>query len=299
MKQHVGFIGLGKMGKPMAMNALRAGHPLVVFDVQQAAVEELCALGAKRAASPKDVASRTPVVVTMLPGAPEVERVALGPDGLKEGLSRESVYIDMSTVDPSTSRRVGAALAEKGVDMLDAPVSRGQEAAIKGTLSIMVGGDRQVFDDCLDLFKSMGTDVFYCGEPGMGAVFKLVNNLLVAITACSISEALVMGVKAGAKLDPLLQVLLASSGNSFVLEHFFSKKALRGDFEPGGTVDTVKKDLELAIKLGEQCQVPMQFGAASYMLYSLFQGRGLGNLDFTAIIRLAEEASRVEARLQR
>lgn len=298
MKRQVGFIGLGKMGKPMARNLLLAGYPLVVYDALPPGVEELCALGAKRGASPKDVALRSSVVITMLPGVPEVESVALGPDGLKDGLERESVYIDMSTVDPSTSRRIGRVLDEKGVVMLDAPVSRGQEAAIKGTLSIMVGGDRQVFDGCLELLKSMGTDVFYCGESGMGAVFKVVNNLIVAITTCSLSEALVMGVKAGARLETLLQVLVASSGNSFVLEHFFPRKALRGDFQPGGSVDTVKKDLELAIKLGEQCQVPMQFGAASYMLYSLFQGRGFGNLDFTAIIRLAEEAASIEARLQ-
>ncbi len=298
MKGHVGFIGLGKMGKPMAKNLLQAGYPLIIHDVVEESLLELCALGAERGSSPRDVASRASVVITMLPSGAEVESVALGPRGLKEGLARSSVYIDMSTVHPATSRKIAHELAGNGVSMLDAPVSRGQEAAIQGTLSIMVGGGRDTYESCLDVFKSLGTDIFYCGESGMGAVFKLVNNLIVAITACSVSEALVMGVKAGAHLETLLQVLNASSSNSFVLEHFFPRKALRGDFEAGGSIDTVSKDLELALNLAGEHRVPMLFGAASYQLYSILRGQGLGHRDFTSVITLTEEAAGVQARLK-
>lgn len=161
----------------------------------------------------------------------------------------------------------------------------------------MVGGEHEVFEGCLDILKSMGTDVFYCGKSGMGTVFKLVNNVIVACTACSVSEGLVMGVKAGAKLETLLQVLGASSSNNFLLEHFFPKKALSGDFEPGGSVDTVHKDVALALNLAGECRVPMLFGAASYQLYSALRGRGLGDRDFTVVITLSEEAAGVQARL--
>jgi 3-hydroxyisobutyrate dehydrogenase len=297
MKLRIGFVGLGKMGKPMAANLLRAGHPLVVYDVRDEAVQELCGLGAERASSPRDAASRAAAVITMLPSSGEVESVVLGRDGMKEVLSSGSIYIDMSTVHPETSRRIAHELSGNGVAVLEAPVSRGQAAAIDGTLSIMVGGNRATYERCMEIFRALGTDVFYCGESGMGAVFKLVNNLLVAINTCSISEALVMGVKAGADLESLLKVLTASSANSFVLEKFFPERALKGNFEASGSTDTVCKDLELALDFGGRHRVPMPFGAASYQLYSLLRGQGFGHRDFTSVLTLAEDAAGVKARL--
>lgn len=294
----IGFIGLGNMGKPMARNLLKAGYPLVVYDVRQGPVEELSALGAERGTSPRDVAARTSIAITMLPSGRDVEAVALEDGGLKEGFRPGSVYIDMSTVSPATARKIAHALATKEVAVLDAPVSRGQEGAVKGTLSIMVGGEREVFERCLDIFKILGTDIFYCGESGMGAVHKLVNNLIQGTITGAVAEGLVLGVKAGADLETLIAVLAASSANNYVLQHFFPAKALRGDFAPGGTVNILQKDLGLAVALGSELGVPMLFASLSHQVYSLLHGRALGDRDFTAIITLLEEAAGVEVRLR-
>ncbi|MGD9944654.1 MAG: NAD(P)-dependent oxidoreductase [Burkholderiaceae bacterium] len=293
----VGFIGLGTMGAPMAGNLVRGGFDVVVYDVSAPAVERLCRAGARRAASPREAATLADTVVTMLPSESALRAVVLDDDGLLAGLRRGAVLIDMSTVEPATSRELAARLRQIGAAMLDAPVSRGHQAAIAGTLSIMVGGERAVYERSLGLLRTLGTDVFHCGPNGMGALFKLVNNAIVATTACAIAEALVMGVKAGADLAALLPVLRASSSNGFVLEHFFANKALRGDFEPGGSIDIVAKDLELALRVAGDEQVPMPLGAASYQQYAVLRGQGDGGRDFTAVLTLAEQAAGVQARL--
>lgn len=296
--RRIGFIGLGNMGKPMARNLLKAGHAVVVHDVVEGPVRELCDLGAERGASVREVAARSSVVVTMLPSPRVVEAVALGEEGLRGALAPGSVYIDMSTVGPATIRKIARALGDDGVAVLDAPVSRGQHGAVKGTLSIMVGGDRGVFDRCQDIFTVLGTDIVYCGESGMGQVFKLVNNLIQGTITIAVSEGLVLGVKAGADLEKLLRVLGASSANNYTLEHFFPAKALRGDFEPGGTIDVVRKDLELAVSLGNELGVPTLLGSLSHQLYSVMHGRGLGERDFTAMITLVEDAAGVQVRFR-
>lgn len=296
MKTPLGFIGLGAMGKPMARNLLAAGYPLAVYDVRPEPVQELGALGAEAGRSPRHVASLASTVITMLPSPQALEAVAWGEEGLEDGWRPGAIHIDMSTVHPQTSRTMARALAERGIEMLDAPVSRGQQAAIEGTLSIMVGGDRGLFERCLEIFKALGTDVYHCGASGMGSVVKLVNNLIVGIVTGAVAEGLVVGVKAGAKLETLLEVLTASSANNFPLQHFFPRKALRGDFEPGGSVDIVYKDLALALSLGEDVSAPMLFGALSHQLYGLLRGRGMGQRDFTGIISLFEEAAGVHVR---
>lgn len=297
MTRTIGFIGLGTMGAPMARNLLRKGFSVVAYDLSSAQVALLCEAGAQTGTSPKDVASRSSVIITMLPSAKAVHAVALGDDGLIEGCRAGTIYLDMSTMAPATSRALSARFAHVGVDMLDAPVSRGHEGAIAGTLSVMVGGKLSAYESVLSVLHAMGTDIFYCGPSGMGALFKLVNNAIVATTTCAISEALVMGVKAGARLDHLLPVLQASSANGFVLEQFFARKALRGDFEPGGSIDIVAKDLELALAVAGEGRVAMPLGAASYHQYSLLRGQGAGNRDFTSVIKLAEAAAGVQARL--
>ena len=293
----IGFIGLGNMGKPMARNLLRAGHALVVHDVVEAPVAELCGLGAGRGASTRDVASRADVVITMLPSPRVVEAVALGEGGLRGALARGAVYIDMSTVGPATIRRIASAFEADGVAVLDAPVSRGQHGAIDGTLSIMVGGPRDAFESVRDVFAALGTDVVHCGASGMGQVFKLVNNLIQGTITLAVAEGLVMGVKAGADLETLLRVLGASSASNYVLEHFFPRKALRGDFEPGGTVDVVRKDLELAVALGNELGVPTPLASLAHQLYGVAHGRGLGERDFTAMLTLVEDGAGVTVRL--
>jgi len=293
----LGFIGLGAMGKPMARNLLAAGYPVAVYDVRSEAVRELASLGAEPGQSPRHVATLASTVITMLPSPQVLEAVAWGNDGLKDGWRPGATHVDMSTVHPETSRTMARALAERGVGMLDAPVSRGQQAAIEGTLSIMVGGDRGLFERCLEIFKVLGTDVYHCGASGMGSVVKLVNNLIVGIVTGAVAEGLVVGVKAGAKLETLLEVLTASSANNFPLQHFFPQKALRGDFEPGGSIDIVHKDLALALALGDDVSAPTLFGALSHQLYGMLRARGFGQRDFTGIISLFEEAAGIHVRL--
>jgi 3-hydroxyisobutyrate dehydrogenase-like beta-hydroxyacid dehydrogenase len=232
----------------------------------------------------------------MLPSEKAIRSVVLGENGLIAGFEPRSVYIDMSTVDPSTSREIGIRLQGVGVDMLDAPVSRGHEAAIAGTLSIMVGGERTTYERSLDVLRAMGTHIFYCGPAGMGALFKLVNNAIVATTTCLIAEAIVMGVKAGADLAALYPVLRASSANGFVLENFFGKKAFRGDFDPGGSVDIVAKDLELTLRVAGESKVAMPLATIAYQLYSILHACGQGDRDFTSVLELVERAVGVQAR---
>jgi 3-hydroxyisobutyrate dehydrogenase len=297
MAERIGFIGLGKMGEGMARNLLKAGYALTVHDVDERPAAALEAVGAARAASPRQVASRSDIVITMLPSPAEVEQVSLGRDGIREGLSSGSVYIDMSTIGPATTRRVAREMAAAGVAMLDAPVSRGQEGAINGTLSIMVGGEHGAFERVEPILRRMGTDIFYCGGSGMGAATKLVNNLIQGTITGIVAEGLVLGVKAGLVLPTLLEVLGASSADNFVLRHFFPVKALRGDFEPGGTVYTVHKDLGLALDMGDELQVPLMLAALAHQLYGIVQGKGQRDRDFTALITLVEDAAGVTARL--
>jgi 2-hydroxy-3-oxopropionate reductase len=193
----IGFIGLGIMGKPMSKNLLKAGHELVVCDIGRAAVQELVAAGAKAVDTPRDIASQVELVITMLPNSPEVKQVVLGKDGIIEGAKPGLIVADMSSIAPLASREVGAKLAEKGVEMLDAPVSGGQPKAIDGTLSVMVGGKQEIFDQCMPIFKAMAASVVRVGDIGAGNVAKLANQVVVALNIAAVSEALVLAAKAG------------------------------------------------------------------------------------------------------
>lgn len=299
MQATIGFIGLGKMGAGMARNLLAKGFPLLVHDVRREVVAALASAGARPAASVGKLAKSCSIVITMLPSPRELDEVALGPDGVRANLAEGSLFIDMGTVGPAVSQRIAEAMRAAKVDALDAPVSRGQEAANAGTLSIMVGGKREAFERAEPLLKAMGTDIFYCGKAGMGSATKLVNNLIQGTITAIVAEGLVLGVKAGVEVESLLQVLGASSADNFVLRKFFPQKALSGDLSPGGTVYTVQKDLELATALGRELQVPLLLGSLAHQLYGVLRGRGKGELDFTAILGMVEEAAGVEVRLAR
>jgi 2-hydroxy-3-oxopropionate reductase len=197
MPTRVGFIGLGTMGKPMAHNMLKAGYALIVPDIQAAPVSELCEFGARAAATPQEVADQADFVITMLPSSPHVEAVVLGDQGPMQGLGRDSIYIDMSTIEPAVTRKLAALLAELGVRMLDTPVSRGQPAALADTLSIMGGGDEATLEVCRPVLQTIGTDIFSCGPIGCGALMNVVNNLMAAIIVVAVCEGVVMGVKGG------------------------------------------------------------------------------------------------------
>lgn len=294
---NVGFIGLGTMGGPMARNLLKNGHRLTVADVRPSAVAELTAAGASAAKTPRDVAAASDIVITMLPDAPDVERVALGPDGIVAGIKPGSIYIDMSTIDPGTTRKVGAAIAAKGAAMIDAPVGKTADAAVAGTLTLMVGGPVDAVARCRPVLDCMGTDFFHCGELGAGETMKLINNLLATAVSEASIEALVTGVKSGLTLDTMMSVLRTTMAWNNALAIALPKRPLAGDFAPGFMMKLAYKDCRLALQMVEGLGVSAPVGKAA--LASLDEGleRGLQDQDIGALLRLREEAAGVEVRL--
>jgi 3-hydroxyisobutyrate dehydrogenase len=293
-----GFIGLGTMGAPMARNLLKKGHALVVFDVNASAVAALVAAGARAAASPREVAEQSEFVITMLPDAPDVERVSAGPDGVLAGLRNGSVYIDMSTIDPGTTRRIGEQVAARGAQMIDSPVGKTADAAVAGTLTLMVGGPADVIARCRPLLDAMGTDFFHCGQLGAGQTMKLLNNLLAQALGAASTEALVTGVKAGLTLETMLSVLRTTMAWNNQLAISMPKKPLVGNFTPGFMLKLAHKDCRLALQMAESLGVPTPVGRAT--LEGLGEGmrHGLQDHDVGAMLKLREEQAGVTVRLQ-
>jgi 3-hydroxyisobutyrate dehydrogenase-like beta-hydroxyacid dehydrogenase len=295
----VGFIGLGTMGAPMARNLIKKGHRLIVTDVHAPAVAALEQDGATAAATPREVAAQTDVVITMLPDAPDVERVALGPDGIVAGIRAGSAYIDMSTIDPATTRKIGAAIAARGAHMIDSPVGKTADAAVAGTLTLMVGGPADVVARCRPLLDCMGTDFFHCGELGAGQTMKLINNLLATAVAEASIEALVTGTKAGLGLDTMLSVLRTTLAWNNALAIGMPKRPLAGDFSPGFMMKLAHKDCRLALQMVKSLGVTAPVGQAAFA--SLDEGlqHGLAEHDVGALLKLREQAVGVEVRLPR
>src|SRR5690349_14551913 len=260
---NVGFIGLGTMGAPMARNILKKGHRLIVADVVPEAVASLAAAGATPAATPRDVAAASEIVITMLPDAPDVERVALGADGIAAGIRAGSVYIDMSTIDPATTRRVGDAIAARGASMIDSPVGKTADAAVAGTLTLMVGGAPDVVARCRPVLDCMGTDFFHCGALGAGQTMKLINNLLATAINEACVEALVTGTRAGLTLDSMLSVLRTTVAWNRQLEMNMPKRSLVGDFQPGFMMKLAHKDCRLALQMVDSLGVAAPVGRAA------------------------------------
>jgi 4-hydroxybutyrate dehydrogenase/sulfolactaldehyde 3-reductase len=294
----VGFIGLGTMGGPMALNLLRKGHRVIAFDVHPAAVRTVTDAGATAGATPKAVAALSEIVITMLPDAPDVERVALGRDGIVAGIKPGSIYIDMSTIDPATTRKVAAAIAAKGASMIDSPVGKTADHAVAGTLTLMVGGPAEVVSRCRPVLDCMGTDFFHCGEVGAGQTMKLLNNLLAAAVGEASIEALVAGTKAGLSLDTMLSVLKTTMAWNNQLAIAMPKRSLAGDFKPGFMMKLAHKDCRLALQMVEALGVKTPVGHAA--LASLTEGleRGLQDHDVGALLKLREESAGVEVRLR-
>jgi len=293
----VGFIGLGAMGGPMARNILKKGHQLIVMDVQPAAVAALTALGATTAATPRDVAAGSDIVITMLPDAPDVERVALGPNGIVEGIRRGTIYIDMSTIDPDTTRKVGVAIASKGAAMIDSPVGKTADAAVAGNLTLMVGGAEDVVARCRTVLDAMGTDFFHCGALGAGQTMKLINNLLATAVSEASIEALVTGTKSGLTLDTMMNVFRTTMAWNNALAIAMPKRPLAGDFSPGFMMKLAHKDCRLALKMVDGLGVVAPVGHAAFA--SLEEGlrRGLSDDDVGALLKLREEPVGVKVRL--
>jgi 3-hydroxyisobutyrate dehydrogenase-like beta-hydroxyacid dehydrogenase len=294
---NVGFIGLGVMGAPMARNVLKKGHALTVLDVNQAAVQALVDAGAKAATSSREVAAASEVVITMLPDAPDVERVALGKDGVIEGLARGSVYIDMSTIDPATTKKVGAAVKAKGAAMIDSPVGKTADHAVAGTLTLMVGGDAADIARVRSVLDAMGTDFFHCGELGAGQTMKLLNNLLAQAIGEASVETVVAGTKAGLTLDLMLSVLKTTMAWNNQLAISMQKRSMMGDFKPGFMMKLAHKDCRLAVAMVESLGVSAPVGKAT--LASLEEGlaKGYQDNDVGALLKMREEAVGVKVRL--
>ena len=291
----VGFIGLGIMGRPMAKHLVKAGHSLVVHDLSQAPVEELVGLGAKSVGSPEAVAREAQLVILMLPNSPDVELVALGPKGLLEGARPGQIVADMSTISPIVSQKVGAALARKGVRMLDAPVSGGEKGAIEGTLSIMVGGDRAVFDEVLPIFQAMGRTITYLGPLGSGGFTKLANQIIVAVNLTGLAEALTLAAKAGLDIELTLKALAGGLAGSRCLDQK-TPNYLAHEFKPGFKIDLHYKDLGLIMETARALGVPVPTTAVVQELFNAVRVRGGGGLDHSGVITLLEHLAGVEVR---
>ena len=292
----VGFIGTGNMGNPMASNILAKGHELVVHDLRREQCENLLQSGATWAGSAREVAETCSLVLTSLPTPAVVETVYLGEGGLLSGAQKGSTLVDLSTNSPTVIKRIAVLVQEQGGRVLDAPVSGGTRGARRATLAVMVGGDRAVFDEVKPVLDCIGTNVFHVGEIGMGNVAKLVNNLI-ALTNMQIAyEGLVLGVKAGMDPQTLVDVIRASSGNSFVMQQGMTPFSRR-DWRPTFTVDLSAKDVGLAVALAREVNVPLVLGALAEQELIAAKGEGLGALDITAMITRIERAAGVEFRL--
>ena len=288
MAQVIGFIGLGIMGRPMARNLLKAGYSLVVHSRSRGPVDEIAGAGAKVGTSPRDVAAQSDVLITMLPNSPDVEQVVLGRDGVIEGARPGMVLLDMSTISPLVSQKIGAALAAKSVTMLDAPVSGGEKGAIDGVLSIMVGGDKAVFDKALPIFQAMGKTITHLGPLGAGGFTKLANQIIVAVNLTALGEALTLAKKAGLDRELTLTALAGGLAGSRCLDQ---KKPnyLADTYNPGFKIDLHYKDLGLIMESARALGVPLPATAAVQELFSALRVKGRGGLDHSGVITLLED----------
>ncbi len=291
----VGFIGLGLMGKPMAYNLLKAGFALTVHDRRRDPVDVLVGDGARPAGSPAEVAAACEFVVSCLPGPAEVKEVYLGPAGVVAAARPCAVLVEMSTIDPNSHRQIAAAAAARGVYYLDAPVTGGTVGAAKGTLTVMVGGEAAALERARPLLTALGERIYHLGPVGSGATAKLVNNMLGAINTLAMAEAVVLAVKAG--LDPqlLLEVTSNGTGASRQLTNCLPN-ILKRNFQPGFTVDLMRKDVNLALEMGRSLGVRLLAGALAAQVFQEAQNAGLGGLSHFAIIRTLEQNAGVEVK---
>jgi 2-hydroxy-3-oxopropionate reductase len=290
VEKAVGFVGLGIMGACMAGNLLEAGHELVVHNRTRTKAERLAQRGARAADSPREVAEGSDVIITMLPGPPQVEEVVAGDGGLLEGAREGSLIIDMSTSSPILAQELARAARNKAVGMLDAPVSGGDVGARDGTLSIMVGGEENDFERARPLFRVMGETVVHVGGVGAGQVVKACNQIVVALVIEAIAEALVLGSKAGVDPDRVVEVLSGGLAPNKVLE-VKGEKFLSHEFAPGGKVEYHRKDLGIALEAGKEYEVMLPVAAFVDQMFGVLEAKGRGGWDHSALLTLLEERS--------
>ncbi|MEX0268860.1 2-hydroxy-3-oxopropionate reductase [Leptolyngbyaceae cyanobacterium UHCC 1019] len=285
--EHIGFIGLGLMGKPMAKNLLQAGYIVTVFNRSRAAMDELAALGAQLANCPSEVAQQSDVVLTCLPDSPDVEAVVLGDRGILSGSRPGMLYVDHSTIAPATSRKLYDALKLSGVDALDAPVSGGDIGAEQGTLSIMVGGDEAAFGRSLPILQTIGKNIIHIGDAGAGQVTKACNQIVVAMTVQAVAEALTLAKKSGVDAAKVRDALLGGFAQSRVLE-VHGQRMLDRTFQPGFKLNLHRKDMNIVLQTGKELNLPLLGTAQVTELMSALIAQGKGELDHSALITLYE-----------
>ncbi len=290
----IGFIGLGIMGKPMAKNLLKAGYELVVTNRSKASVDELVSAGALGASSAKEVAQSCDVIITMLPNSPQVKEVILGKDGVIDGIKAGSIVIDMSSIAPLVSQSIAQELTKKDVEFLDAPVSGG-EPKIDGTLSVMVGGKKEIFDKCYDILLSMAGSVVYTGKVGAGNTTKLANQVIVALNIAGMCEALVLATKAGVEPELVYEAIRGGLAGSTVLD---AKAPLAMDrkFDPGFKINLHIKDLQNALDTAHEIGAPVHLTASVMEIMQAMKAEGEDHLDHGALIRYYERLAKVEVK---
>jgi len=295
MAEQIGFIGLGIMGKPMAKNLLKAGYSLTVYDVRAEPMEELVTDGARMAASSREVAAQTDKIITMLPDSADSERAILGSEGVLEGARHGSIVIDMSSIAPLVSQKIAAECAQKGVEMLDAPVSGGEPGAINATLAIMVGGKQEVFDQCHDMLKTMGRTVVLTGDIGAGNVTKLANQIIVAANIEALSEALVLAQKAGVDPERVFNAIRGGLAGSAVMEAK-APMMLDRNFRAGFRIRLHQKDLRNVLLTAQELNVPLPVTALVQQMLGALVNEGKQELDHSAILNFLEDLAKVEVR---
>jgi 2-hydroxy-3-oxopropionate reductase len=293
MIKKIGFIGLGIMGRPMAGNLIAAGYQLVVHDINREAVQELVAKGAEEALSPKEASESADAIVTILPDDDTVEQVATGKEGVLEGMSEGAILVDMSTISPTTAKRIAERLEANGMEMLDAPVSGGEVGAIEGSLSIMVGGKQEIFDRVLPVLQKMGKNINYVGDHGAGQVAKASNQIIVALTIEAVAEALIFAKKSGVDPVKVRDALLGGFAHSRVLE-LHGRRMLERNFEPGGKVRLHKKDTGIAMSIAKELGMYLPGTSLVSQLWNAVAAQGGLDWDHSSMVKVLELMSKTE-----
>ncbi|MGD9045277.1 MAG: NAD(P)-dependent oxidoreductase [Desulfobacterales bacterium] len=292
-KQRIGWIGVGKMGTPMATNLLKAGYKLTVFDIIPAAMKALVDQGATPAESPLEVADQADIIISMIPDDAALEEVSTGTQGIFQCSKPGLVYIDMSTVSPAASARIGEMTAEKGIQYLRAPVSGSTESAVTAALTILASGPKDAFDQCRPIFDTLGQKVFYVGPGDQGRYLKLLVNMMVGITSAMTAEALVFGKRGGIEWDQMIDIINNSVVASPLIEFKVQLLKERG-FAPMFTAAQMAKDFDLALDSGRKTDTPMPLTALVRQLYGAMKATGKGELDYFGLVTLIEEMAGIK-----
>ena len=290
----IGFIGIGIMGRPMAKNLIKAGYKLIVYD-KYAKFDDILALGAEGANSGREAASRSEIIITMLPNSPHVRDAILGAGGVLEGVKSGAIVIDMSSIAPAVSQEVAAALKAKNVSFLDAPVSGGEPKAVEGTLAIMVGGDRAIFEKVKPILEKMGSSAVLTGDTGAGNVTKLANQIIVALNIAAVSEAFVLAKKAGVDPQKVFEAIRGGLAGSTVMNAKVPM-ILDGNFKPGFRIELHIKDLQNALDTAHELNVPLPLTASVMETLEALKADGMAANDHSAIVRFYEKLAKTEVR---